>query len=211
MEGKKRKDKSGKKKKKKGSTTDVKHESEYTKGLRPVLWLAPDFPLKTDKLLSLLDTLANKVKAIRRLRKLLTTKLPQRMFPLEITIPIVPTIKVLVTFTKFEELQSSSDEFSTPLSSPAHFQDAKTKQPEGPSSWISWMKGSHGGQSSDNEVCGFKDETDPFNIQSDYTWIDANEKKRRIKAKNAELKKHKKQSAARNAENGGQKLIEDLD
>ncbi|KAM0042510.1 putative ankyrin repeat domain-containing protein [Helianthus debilis subsp. tardiflorus] len=72
---------------------------------------------------------ANKVKAIRRLRKLLTTKLPQRMFPLEIAIPIVPTIKVLVTFTKFEELQSSSDEFSTPLSSPAHFQDAKTIKP----------------------------------------------------------------------------------
>ncbi|PWA61388.1 Ankyrin repeat-containing protein [Artemisia annua] len=203
-ESKKEKDKSGKKKKKKGSGTEAKHESEYKKGLRPVLWLTPDFPLKTEELLPLLDILANKVKAVRRLRELLTTKLPQGMFPVKIAIPIVPTIRVLVTFTKFEELQSPSEEFSTPLSSPAHFQDAKSKEPEGSGSWISWMKGSHGGQSSDNEFHSFKDETDPFNIPSDYTWVDANEKKRRMKAKKAKIKKHKKQSAARNLENGGE-------
>lgn len=123
---------------------------------------------------------------------------------MQIAIPIVPTIRVLVTFTKFEELQSPSEEFSTPLSSPAHFQDAKSKEPEGSGSWMSWMKGSHGGQSSDNEFHSFKDETDPFNIPSDYTWVDANEKKRRMKAKKAKIKKHKKQSAARNLENGGE-------
>ncbi|KAL7590247.1 uncharacterized protein LOC111917700 [Lactuca sativa] len=203
-EGKKGKDKSGKKKKKKGSVTEGKHESEYKKGLRPVLWLTPDFPLKTDELLPLLDILANKVKAIRRLRELLTTKLPQGMFPVKIAIPIVPTIRVLVTFTKFEELQPPSEEFSTPLSSPAHFQDAnKSKEAEGSGSWISWMKG--GGQSSDNEASSsFRDETDPFNIPSDYMWVDANEKKRRMKAKKAKIKKHnkKQQSAARNLENG---------
>lgn len=213
-EGKKGKDKSGKKKKKKGSVTEGKHESEYKKGLRPVLWLTPDFPLKTDELLPLLDILANKVKAIRRLRELLTTKLPHGMFPVKIAIPIVPTIRVLVTFTKFEELQSQSEEFSTPLSSPAHFQDAKSKEQEGSSSWISWMKG--GGQSSDNEAnnnsSSFRDqETDPFNIPSDYIWVDANEKKRRMKAKKAKIKKSKKQSAARNLENGGERrLNEDL-
>lgn len=212
-EGKKGKDKSGKKKKKKGSVTEGKHESEYKKGLRPVLWLTPDFPLKTDELLPLLDILANKVKAIRRLRELLTTKLPQGMFPVKIAIPIVPTIRVLVTFTKFEELQSPSEEFSTPLSSPAHFQDAKSKEPEGSGSWISWMKGNHGGQSSDNEASSsFRDETDPFNIPSNYTWVDANEKKRRMKAKKAKIKKQKKQSAARNIENGGERrLNEDVE
>ncbi|GKB32212.1 ankyrin repeat domain-containing protein 13C-like protein [Tanacetum coccineum] len=210
-ESKKEKDKSGKKKKKKGSATEAKHESEYKKGLRPVLWLTPDFPLKTEELLPLLDILANKVKAIRRLRELLTTKLPQGMFPVKIAIPIVPTIRVLVTFTKFEELQSPSEEFSTPLSSPAHFQDAKSKEPEGSGSWMSWMKGSHGGQSSDGEFHSFKDETDPFNIPSDYTWVDANEKKRRMKAKKAKIKKHKKQSAARNLENGEQRLSQDME
>ncbi|KAL8166669.1 hypothetical protein V2J09_008168 [Rumex salicifolius] len=177
------KDKAGKKKKK-GTSTETKLESEYKKGLRPVLWLTPDFPLKTEELIPLLDILANKVKAIRRLRELLTTKLPQGTFPIKLAIPIVPTIRVIVTFTKFEELQPT-DEFSTPLSSPTHFQETKPK--ESGSSWISWMRGSQGGQSSDG------DEVDPFYIPSDYTWIDANEKKRRMKAKKAKNKKQQQQ------------------
>lgn len=59
-------------------------ESEYKKGLRPILWLTPDFPLKTEELLPLLDILANKVKAVRRLRELLTTKLPAGTFPVKV-------------------------------------------------------------------------------------------------------------------------------
>lgn len=81
---KKNKDKNNKKKKKKGGTNDSKTESEYKKGVRPVLWLTPDFPLKTEELLPLLDILANKVKAIRRLRELLTTKLPSGTFPVKV-------------------------------------------------------------------------------------------------------------------------------
>ncbi|XP_059437286.1 uncharacterized protein LOC132170351 [Corylus avellana] len=208
-DGKKGKDKTSKKKKKKGVTSESKHESEYKKGLRPVLWLTPDFPLKTDELLPLLDILANKVKAVRRLRELLTTKLPHGTFPVKVAIPIVPTIRVLVTFTKFEELQPS-EEFSTPLSSPAHFQDAKSKESEGSSSWISWMRGSRGGQSSDSESHRYKDEVDPFHIPSDYTWVDANEKKRRLKAKKAKSKKHRRQTAAKAGE-GGQPVNEEVE
>ncbi|KAI8007231.1 Ankyrin repeat domain-containing protein 13C-B [Camellia lanceoleosa] len=189
---KKNKDKSSKKKKKKGTTSESKSESEYKKGLRPVLWLTSDFPLKTEELLPLLDILANKVKAVRRLRELLTTKLPHGTFPVKLAIPIVPTIRVLITFTKFEELQPM-EEFSTPPSSPVHFEDAKSKESEGSTSWMSWMKGSRGGQSSDCESRSFRDETDPFNIPSDYAWVDANEKKRRMKAKKAKSKKHRKQ------------------
>jgi hypothetical protein len=194
---KKNKDKSSKKKKKKGVTVEAKHGSEYKKGLRPVLWLTPDFPLKTEELLPLLDILANKVKAVRRLRELLTTKLPPGTFPVKIAIPIVPTIRVLVTFTKFEELQPA-EEFSTPLSSPAHFQDSKSKEGAdvGSTSWISWMRGRS--QSSDAESRSFKDEVDPFHIPSDYTWVDANEKKRRMKAKKAKNRKHRKQPTPRN-------------
>ncbi|XP_043692006.1 uncharacterized protein LOC122642560 [Telopea speciosissima] len=199
----------GNKKKKSGATSESKQESEYKKGLRPVLWLTPDFPLKTDELLPLLDILANKVKAIRRLRELLTTKLPHGTFPVKVAIPIVPTIRVLVTFTKFEELQPI-DEFSTPLSSPAHFLDSKVKESEGSSSWISWMRGSRGGQSTDSEGRSFKDEIDPFHIPSDYSWVDANEKKRRMKAKKARSKKAKKQSATKSMD-VGHRVIEDLD
>ncbi|PIN01283.1 Ankyrin repeat protein [Handroanthus impetiginosus] len=206
---KKSKDKSSKKKKKKAATIEPKHESEYKKGLRPVLWLTPDFPLKTEELLPLLDILANKVKAVRRLRELLTTKLPPGTFPVKIAIPIVPTIRVLVTFTKFEELQPS-EEFSTPLSSPAHFQDAKSKESETSTSWISWMRGSRGAQSSDSESRSFRDEVDPFHIPSDYAWVDANEKKRRMKAKKAKNKKHKKHGTARNPD-GTRRLSEDAE
>jgi hypothetical protein len=60
-------------------------ESEYKKGLRPILWLTQDFPLKTEELLPLLDILANKVKAVRRLRELLTTKLPSGTFPVKVS------------------------------------------------------------------------------------------------------------------------------
>lgn len=79
-----KKSRSSKKKKKKGVISEPKHESEYKKGLRPVLWLTPDFPLKTEELLPLLDILANKVKAVRRLRELLTTKLPHGTFPVKV-------------------------------------------------------------------------------------------------------------------------------
>ncbi|CAN1234002.1 Ankyrin repeat domain-containing protein 13C [Linum perenne] len=207
-DGKKGKDKNGKKKKK-GPSSESKTESEYKKGLRPVLWLTPDFPLQTDELLPLLDILANKVKAIRRLRELLTTKLPSGTFPvkcvkhlLQVAIPVVPTIRVMVTFTKFEDLRPV-EEFSTPLSSPTHFQDAKTRELDGGSttSWMSWMKGNRGGQSSDSDSHQNKDEVDPFHIPSDYKWVDVSEKKRRMKAKRAKTKKHREQQQA--ARSGG--------
>jgi hypothetical protein len=82
---KKGKDQNLKKKKKKGASNESRSESEFKRGVRPVLWLTQDFPLKTDELLPLLDILANKVKAIRRLRELLTTKLPQGTFPVKVT------------------------------------------------------------------------------------------------------------------------------
>lgn len=116
---------------------------------------------------------------------------------LQVAIPLVPTIRVLVTFTKFEELQPT-EEFCTPPSSPAHFQDAKSELST--TSWLSWMRGSRGGQSSDSEGRSFREDIDPFHIPPDYSWVDANEKKRRMKAKKAKNKKHKKH-APRNSDN----------
>ncbi|KAK6136068.1 hypothetical protein DH2020_030173 [Rehmannia glutinosa] len=226
----------------KKSSKNLGDDPEDSKILKKFSKLAPDdtkqkpnFPLKTEELLPLLDILANKVKAVRRLRELLTTKLPPGTFPVKalleydtfsfcllgfptyqflalnmIAIPIVPTIRVLVTFTKFEELQPM-EEFSTPLSSPAHFQDSKAnKESEGSTSWISWMRGSRGGQSSDSESRSFHEEVDPFHIPSDYAWVDANEKKRRMKAKKAKNKKHKKHGTARNPD-GARRLSEDVE
>lgn len=166
--------------------------SEYKKGLRPVLWLTRDFPLKTEELLPLLDILADKVKAVRRLRELLTTKLPLGTFPVKVAIPIIPTIRVVVTFNKIEEL-STSEEFGTPLSSPAHFSDSKAKDhesSESSSSWLSWIRGSRepNGRTFSLQEDSVED-MDPFLIPGDYTWIDMKEKKRRLKAKKAKAKR----------------------
>lgn len=71
------------------------------------------------------------------------------------------------------------------------------------------MRGSRGGQSSDGESHRYKDDIDPFHIPSDYTWVDANEKKRRMKAKKAKSKKHRKQPPK--TEDGGLQLSEQLE
>ncbi|KAK6145859.1 hypothetical protein DH2020_019728 [Rehmannia glutinosa] len=112
------------------------NENEFKKGLRPTLCLSPDFPLRTEELLPLLDILANKVKAIRRLRELLTTKLPKGTFPVKVAIPVVPTIRVIVTFTKFEELQPLN-EFSSPTA--AGKQSTSVTRASN-SSWFHWIK-----------------------------------------------------------------------
>ncbi|KAL9228429.1 hypothetical protein vseg_004013 [Gypsophila vaccaria] len=164
---------------------DASHENEYKKGLRPILWLSPSFPLRTEELLPLLDILANKVKAIRRLRELLTTKLPMGTFPVKVAIPVVPTIRVLVTFTKFEELQPL-EEFSTPPSSPNPSSSESTAVPQSStSSWFRWMKGSYHqtGSSSESSSSRMDITQDPFAIPSDYVWITAEAKKKKMQEK----------------------------
>uniref|UniRef100_A0A7N0USE8 Ankyrin repeat domain-containing protein n=1 Tax=Kalanchoe fedtschenkoi TaxID=63787 RepID=A0A7N0USE8_KALFE len=169
---------------------DGNPESEYKKGLRPTLWLSPDFPLKTEELLPLLDILANKIKAIRRLKELLTTKLPIGTFPVKVAIPVVPTIRVLVTFSKFEELEPL-DEFSTPPTTPS------AAHPSTPSSWFGWIKTpSHSRQTSTSN--GYPPSSrienihDPFAVPLDYAWITADAKKKRTQEK-SRAKKAKSQ------------------
>ncbi|CDO99416.1 unnamed protein product [Coffea canephora] len=170
---------------------DGSRENEYKKGLRPVLWLSPDFPLQTEEFLPLLDILANKVKAIRRLRELLTTKLPKGTFPVKVAIPVVPTIRVLVTFTKFEELQPL-DEFSTPPSSPTAGRESPAVVQSSSSSWFQWIKTPYNRASSSNVGSSSRIENiqDPFLLPADYKWVTAEEKKKRMHEK-SKLKKGK--------------------
>lgn len=171
---------------------DGTRENEYKKGLRPILWLSPNFPLRTEELLPLLDILANKVKAIRRLRDLLTTKLPMGTFPVKVAIPVIPTIRVLVTFTKFEELQPL-DEFSTPPSSPTggdRDSPSTANQSASSSSWFQWIKTPYHRSSSSSGASSSRIETiqDPFVIPADYTWISAEAKKKKMQEKNKSKK-----------------------
>lgn len=180
---------------------DGNQENEYRKGLRPILWLSTNFPLRIEELLPLLDILANKVKAIRRLRELLTTKLPMGTFPVKVALPVVPTIRVVVTFTKFEELPPL-EEFSTPPSSPtAASQESPTfNQPSVPSSssWIRWMKSPYSHRSrvsSDNSGNKANIIQDPFAIPPDYKWITAEAKKKRMQERNKAKKAKNKDSS----------------
>ncbi|CAL5206732.1 unnamed protein product [Lathyrus oleraceus] len=168
---------------------DGSRENEYKKGLRPILWLSPNFPLKIEELLPLLDIVANKVKAIRRLRELLTTKLPMGTFPVKVAIPVVPTIRVLVTFTKFEELQPL-DEFATPPSSPsASGEESPTTTNLPASSWFQWIKAPYRPSSSAaGSSSRIENTPDPFAIPPDYTWVTAEEKKKKMLEKNKSKK-----------------------
>ncbi|KAJ4969220.1 hypothetical protein NE237_015921 [Protea cynaroides] len=165
---------------------DSNRESEYKKGLRPTLWLSPNFPLRTEELLPLLDILANKVKAIRRLRELLTTKLPSGSFPVKVAIPLVPTIRVLVTFTKFEELQQP-DEFCTPPSSPhSSGRESPAAMQPSSSSWFQWIKAPYqrqGASTISGPTNRVEDIQDPFVLPADYTWIAAAAKKKKMQEK----------------------------
>ncbi|KAG5531210.1 hypothetical protein RHGRI_025984 [Rhododendron griersonianum] len=171
---------------------DGSRENEYKKGLRPVLWLCPNFPLRSEELLPLLDILANKVKAVRRLRELLTTKLPLGTFPVKVAIPVVPTVRVLVTFTKFEELQPL-DEFATPPSSPSaagRESPAMTTMQSSNSSWFQWIKSPYQRPSSSTGSSSSKIDNiqDPFAIPPDYTWITAEAKKKKAQEKSKSKK-----------------------
>ncbi|KAG6695291.1 hypothetical protein I3842_09G090300 [Carya illinoinensis] len=179
-------------------------EKEYVRSLRPSVWLTEQFPLKTEELLPLLDILANKVKAVRRLRELLTTKFPPGTFPVKVAIPVVPTVRVVITFTKFVELQPT-EQFYTPFSSPRHLfhggrgghseddHKSDTHYPSLPSSSSSssstWLRrnNSHSVSASKQQQQQQKSsaagahESDPFAIPSEYTWTSVDDKSRKMK------------------------------
>ncbi|KFK43446.1 hypothetical protein AALP_AA1G126200 [Arabis alpina] len=159
-------------------------EKEFVKSVSPSVWLTDDFPLKTEELLPLLDILANKVKAVRRMRELLTTKFPPGTFPVKLSIPVIPTVKVVITFTKFVLLRPM-DQFYTPLSSPKHLsapvEDQSDVDGDGKSdmklsrpsfSTPSWLRLNitATGKSSQKRLEEEVQTVDPFAIPMGYRW-----------------------------------------
>ncbi|KAL6002210.1 hypothetical protein ACLOJK_037658 [Asimina triloba] len=131
-----------------------------------------------------------------------------------VAIPVVPTIRVLVTFTKFEELQPT-DEFSTPPSSPSNagFAGYESPAPQSSTSWLQWIKGPYrqgtsviSGPSPSSRV---EDIQDPFMIPSDYNWITIEEKRKKMQEKKNGSKKGKVQNTVKvdaRSELGGRPL-----
>ncbi|KAK8945725.1 hypothetical protein KSP40_PGU009560 [Platanthera guangdongensis] len=176
---------------------DSGKDSEYKKSLRPALWLSPNFPLKTEELLPLMDILANKIKAIRRFRELITTKLPAGTFPVKVAIPVIPTFRMLITFTKFEGLQCSLDE---ELSNPPLTPERQSPQRDSSISWAQRMIDSYRAapnalrpKSSPERRSRSMDLDDPFLIPSDYAWTTSEEKKEKKKMLEASGKLKKRQ------------------
>ncbi|XP_051133635.1 uncharacterized protein LOC127253224 [Andrographis paniculata] len=157
-------------------------EKEFSKTLRSTVWLTEQFPLKTEELLPLLDILANKIKAVKRLREVLTTTFPPSTFPVKVSIPVVPTVRVVITFSKFVQLQPS-EAFYTPLSSPQQFVDVEDDE-----NGLSSSSGgsSHGRRISSDDGQGM----DPFGIPSGYSWSSFGDKS--WKSKKSKLKSSKK-------------------
>ncbi|KAG4948780.1 hypothetical protein JHK82_041964 [Glycine max] len=177
-------------------------EKEYLRSLRPAVWLTEQFPLKTEELLPLLDILANKVKAVRRLRELLTTKFPPGSFPVKVAIPVVPTVRVVVTFTKFVELQPV-EKFYTPLSSPTHLLNAEDdddpqklrRQGSSSSGRSTWLRRSTSSSSSSQhqQRCSSSGalDSDPFAIPVGYTWTNSGNDSSRKMKKSRSVRKSK--------------------
>ncbi|KAM7525237.1 hypothetical protein LguiA_015139 [Lonicera macranthoides] len=165
-------------------------EKEYVKSLRPSVWLTEQFPLKTEELLPLLDILANKVKAVRRMRELLTTKFPPGTFPVKIAIPVVPTVRVVITFTKFVELQPI-EQFYTPLSSPRHLVQGRGTEEEtasSSSSSYSWLSRSSSRSCSTVKQQQQQQQGDPFALPKGYTWSTFDDKSKKVKKTNSTRK-----------------------
>ncbi|XP_047317693.1 ankyrin repeat domain-containing protein 13C-like [Impatiens glandulifera] len=148
-------------------------DKEYLKSLKPSIWLTEQFPLKTEELLPLLDILANKVKAVRRMRELLTTKFPPGTFPVKLAIPVLPTVRVVITFTKFIELQPR-EQFYTPLSSPRFLGCGIGDEEENCRS-----SSSSSSSSKQMKFClpnTAENESEPFAIPNGYRWGSFDEK-----------------------------------
>ena len=110
---------------------------------------------------------------------------------MQVAIPVVPTIRVLVTFTKFEELQPT-EEFSTPPSSP----EKKSPNLQPTSSWLQWIKVPY--RQNQSVMSGpssrVEDIQDPFIIPPDYTWITPEAKKKKMQENKNKSKKGKTQN-----------------
>ncbi|KAM3365776.1 hypothetical protein ACQJBY_015437 [Aegilops geniculata] len=168
-------------------------EEETVKTLRPTVWLTEDFPLSVDEFLPLLDILATRVRAVRRLRELLTTKFPTGTFPVKVAIPVVPTVRVVITFNKFVPLVEP-EEFFTPMSSPSLLASPgpgsiMPKPDTHKSSYLRWT--SKNSRAKPVNLSQVADNTDPFTIPSDYTWVNLGSTKTQDKKSSKTSKKGK--------------------
>jgi ankyrin repeat domain-containing protein 13 len=93
----------------------------------------------------------------------------------QVAIPVVPTVRVVITFTKFVPLVEP-EEFFTPMSSPSLLvspgpRSIMAKPDTHKSSYL--KSSSKNSRSKSVNLSQVADNTDPFTVPSDYTWVDS--------------------------------------
>lgn len=127
---------------------------------------------------------------------------------MKVAIPVVPTVRVLITFTKFVDLQPPEEQFFTPFSSPRHFISSGDENDDyevtvtetetealrasvSVSSSATWL--SRGGSRSGmltNRV-GPPHVADPFSVPIGYAWSSFDEKGKKMKKSKSMSRKSK--------------------
>jgi len=114
-----------------------------------------------------------------------------------VSIPIVPTVRVVVTFTKFVDLQPA-ELFFTPLSSPRHLSlpeedHRKVEKGAHKNSWLKWGSSSTKSSTRSKSISPSQvvNHVDPFSIPSDYTWISIKNSSQRAKRSKSRKGKQK--------------------
>lgn len=120
----------------------------------------------------------------------------------QVAIPVVPTVRVVVTFTKFVELQPV-EKFYTPLSSPTHLLNAEDdddpqklrRQGSSSSGRSTWLRRSTSSSSSSQhqQRCSSSGalDSDPFAIPVGYTWTNSGNDSSRKMKKSRSVRKSK--------------------
>jgi hypothetical protein len=113
---------------------------------------------------------------------------------MQVAIPVAPTVRVVITFTKFVPLVEP-EEFFTPMSSPSLLASPgpgsiMAKPDTHKSSYLRW--GSKNSRPKAVNLSQVADNADPFTVPSDYTWVNSlgskNHDKKSSKSKKGKTK-----------------------
>jgi len=76
-----------------------------SKQFKATVAMSEDFPMKVDMLLAVLEVIAPQFKHFNKLRDFVKLKLPPG-FPIQVNIPVLPTVSAKVTFTDFSWMEN---------------------------------------------------------------------------------------------------------
>merc|ERR1719225_811774 len=98
-----------------------KHVSKTSsKHFKASVAMSEEFPMKVEMLLAVLEVIAPQFKHFNKLRDFVNMKLPPG-FPIQVNIPVLPTVSAKVTFTDFEWMQAGdSDQEKEKFQVPSH-------------------------------------------------------------------------------------------